>query len=212
MKIKNLLVEDGFIEELLRDLNKQEDSYVLIDYDICKELHTKTGIYRLFLMDYASTSLYFENFPNMSPDEREKNACITYCITKARNNKNKAHFLKQTIYEELFDAESSSLPLLMRIDMEFNLMRIDMEFKIKTEALEEESGKVIMPEDNVLLWKGQVFRRNDLVIKLPKEYKKERKERPGYKVLKKKDYKRNRKANILGCMSGRNYGSNKLSD
>ena len=181
MKIKNLLVEDSFIEEILSDLNKQEDSYVLIDYDICKELHTKTGIYRLFLMDYARC-------PILTGGD---SLILNMFTTQARIDKAKEKLSRHLMYEELFEApKSSMLPFLMPAD------------KLFSTTLKEETDKVIMPEATVLLFKGQIFRSNDLVIKIPKEYKKGKKENSGHKVLKKNDYKRSSKHNSKG------YGNN----
>ena len=207
MKIKNLLVEDGFIEELLRDLNKQEDSYVLIDYDICKELHTKTGIYRLFLVDYASKPIMLDG----------EDSCLNYYVNENRRTKKIEKIEKQIMYEELFDAtESSIMPFLMPIDSFFKIMTEDDIVVLSAEILsKEEDSKYITinSRNDTIVVDCKIVKPEDLIKKLEKNHnQKIKKERPGYKVLKKKDYKRNRKANILGCMSGRNYGSNKLSD
>lgn len=51
MKVKKLLVNNDFVSILIKELIHTQTSYVMIDYDIYKELHVESGIYRFFSIE-----------------------------------------------------------------------------------------------------------------------------------------------------------------
>ena len=51
MKVKQLLVNDVFVDEVVKELIDKQKSYVLIDYEIYKELHIESGIYRFYSLE-----------------------------------------------------------------------------------------------------------------------------------------------------------------
>ncbi len=59
MKVKKLLVNDVFVDALVKELIDTQTSYVLIDYELYKELHIERGIYRFYsLENKESLSIY----------------------------------------------------------------------------------------------------------------------------------------------------------
>lgn len=55
MEVKNLMVEDGFIEELITEFNENNINFLLIPYPSYQEIHfeynSKGHIYRFFSFD-----------------------------------------------------------------------------------------------------------------------------------------------------------------
>lgn len=64
MKVKNLLVEDTFIEALITELIDHNISYVFIKNPVYSEIHFGKNIYRFVKYDVQSIKMFHLLFPS----------------------------------------------------------------------------------------------------------------------------------------------------